>query len=421
MTIKWPTSSKTKRAQKILTDIFGKENYNKLIEKIDALKTNSSQNMINIPNIKVFVKDHIVNQMGEQPKNSSGFDSKMKIEDIIFDKKGPIANLYHSPGTRSSGNFSKLIYNPLVKNKPKNIEDEKFKENCKKLTKKYLSLTSKGENDETYKKLISDSTENNPPDDIIDEKTRKNWNNLHRKKNKNIIEKATSDRLSNVLKSVLALIIYHWAYERKSGSAPNKNNKWTVRMMTEPLNPQQEHINEWIDIIIGLTVKSSGWRYKSGEEMRGDSYDNLESHHDYIQVFFPNKNQSQFSNQDLYLSNEDFKKVWQMRKKYDPQIIKKIQDEMKLNFKNMLDFWGFVADDNLTFIAINKDDEATKRREEKICSQDHNNLRVTRVLLALRNFGLEKEAKMFYESLKGLNPQSEPFWKQALTAEPAKL
>lgn len=412
------TSWHTKKAQKILTDIFGKENYDNLIEKINLTKTNPSQNIINIPNIKIFIKNRFINQMYEKPKNSSGFSGNTKTEDIIFDKKGPIANLYHSPGTKSSGNFAKLIYNPLVKSKPENIEDEKFKENCKKLAKKYLSLVSKGESDDEYKNLITenDGANDSPPDDILDEKTKKNWNNLHRGKNKNILEKMRSDRLSNVLKSILALIIYHWACDKKTDVSPK-----TVRVMKKPQTKEETRMNEWIDILIGLEVKSPGWRYKSGKEMRSDNYDNLESHHNYIQVFFPKKDNSSFANGDLYLGNEDFKKVWEIRKKYDPQIIKKIQDEMKLNFKKILDFWGFLTDDNITFIRINNEAKATQRRKEKICSDNHNNLRVTRVLLALGSFGLKNEAKMFYESLKGLNPQSEGYWAGALEVQPPEL
>lgn len=420
----------TKKAQKILSDIFGREDYNQLMNRIDRLKSDPYNDLLNIPQIRSFVKVNLVNKMNQKPENPSGFKATMNVKDIMFDENGPVGRLYHSPGTKSSGNFSKLIYNPLVKNRTKEIDDNTFKEDCKKLTKKYLSLT-KGGNQSAYEDLILEdnatdrgapAVPDSAPQNKLDKKTEENWDNLKRKKNKDILSKLTSDRLSNVLKTVVALIIYHWA-DTKLAPQTSVAPQPAPQTGAQPPNPPQtapkdlRRMNEWIDILSGGTVTSGGWRYKSGADMRKDGFNGLESHHDYIQVFFPNKKvTSTQSNKDLYLDSEDFKEAWQRRKGDDPHILEKIQNEMKLNFKKMLTFWGFLTDPNITFIIPNEGNDATARRQQKICSSDHNNLRVTRVLLALRNFGLNNLATTFYNALKGLNPNSEPFWAQALNA-----
>ncbi len=423
----------TKKAQKILSDIFGREDYNGLMNKIDRLKSDPFNDLLNVPPIRSFIKVNLVSKMNQKPENPSGFKANMNVKDIMFDENGPVGRLYHSPGTKSSGNFSKLIYNPLVKNRTKDIDDNTFKEDCKKLTKKYLSLT-KGGNQNAYENLIFEykagqsapTVADAVPKNKLDKKTEENWDNLKRKKNKDILGKMTSDRLSNVLKAVVALIIYHWAdtkFAPQASDAPQRASQPNA----QPQNPPQtadkklRRMNEWIDILLGKTVTSGNWTYKSGADMRKDNFDNLENHHDYIQVFFPNKVASNYDNKDLYLDSNDFKDAWQARKTSDPQLMTKIQNEMKLNFKKMLTFWGFLTDPNITFIIPNEGEAATARRQKKICSGNHNNLRVTRVLLALRNFGLGNLATIFYNALQGLNPPSEPFWAQALTASLPQL
>ena len=103
---------------------------------------------------------------------------------------------------------------------------------------------------------------------------------------------------------------------------------------------QTERRENWIKILSGETIENGDFRYKSGAEFRRDNDENLEKYHDFIQVFFPTYEASQFANEDLNINA--CRELWEkVAAEKGQATIKRIQREMRLNFIRMLLFWGF--------------------------------------------------------------------------------
>lgn len=196
------------------------------------------------------------------------------------------------------------------------------------------------------------------------------------------------------------------------------------------INPTERRKN-WIKILSGEETPQGCLSYKSGREFRQDTDENLEKHHDFIQVFFPTYEQSAHANQDLniYACRE----LWENVATEEGQAtITRIQREMRLNFIRMLLFWGFTV----TLRITNKSDRAYAPSDSQslfshdspTCLEnhdfqlrgislsankpwtsnvnDHNRLRITRVLKSLKIFGLDSELDsefdLFHKSLSDL-------------------
>lgn len=191
---------------------------------------------------------------------------------------------------------------------------------------------------------------------------------------------------------------------------------------------QTERRENWIKILSGETIENGVFRYKSGAEFRRDNDENLEKYHDFIQVFFPNYVMSRYANPDLNINA--CRELWEKVATEESQAtIKRIQREMRLNFIRMLLFWGFSVELNIKTgnesqkcvyqpsdskeLFENNSLHYLKNRDftlEKIYfiandkewvngTDNHNRLRITRVLMALRIFGLDREFLLFRRRL----------------------
>lgn len=145
--------------------------------------------------------------------------------------------------------------------------------------------------------------------------------------------------------------------KRKFDNFNNKEKAWIKFLSGEVLTPEEK--------------LKYNFRYSSCEEFRKDSDNNLEYFHDYIQVVFPNIIKSVYGNRDLYIEGKEH--FWKALLS-ESSLKKNIQETMKKNYNRILNFW-----DN-----------------KNLKSCDHNLLRITRVLISLKLFGLQEE----YESLR---------------------
>lgn len=191
---------------------------------------------------------------------------------------------------------------------------------------------------------------------------------------------------------------------------------------------QTERRENWIKILSGETIENGDFRYKSGAEFRRDNDENLEKYHDFIQVFFPNYVMSRYANPDLNINA--CRELWEKVATEESQAtITRIQREMRLNFIRMLLFWGFSVELNIKTgnesqkcvyqpsdskeLFENNSLHYLKNRDftlEKIYfiandkewvngTDNHNRLRITRVLMALKIFGLDNEFDLFRQYL----------------------
>lgn len=153
----------------------------------------------------------------------------------------------------------------------------------------------------------------------------------------------------------------------------------------------------WIKFLSGEEIQGKIFKFKSCEEFRKASDKKLESYHDYIQVVFPNLEQSGYANQDLYLNKnlEKWKELMQ-----DEELRLKIQKNLKLNLIRILKFFGFevTLDENseITKLVAKKDSVVFK-------PWNHNSLRLTRVLKCLKIFGLDNEYNLIINSISSNN------------------
>ena len=149
----------------------------------------------------------------------------------------------------------------------------------------------------------------------------------------------------------------------------------------------------WIKFLMGEKIDDKSFRFKSCEEFRDASSNDLEDYHDFIQVVFPNLEKSGYDNKDLYL-NKNLKK-WQDLMQ-DLGIRLKIQKNLKLNLVRILTFFGFK-------VTLGYSSEIVELKAETngvaFKPGNHNCLRLTRVLICLKIFGLDREHKLIIDSI----------------------
>lgn len=128
----------------------------------------------------------------------------------------------------------------------------------------------------------------------------------------------------------------------------------------------------------------------------------LERSHDYIQRLFPTTEESIFEKAPVIDLKKDKRKI-------ENEIIK---ENMKKSFEVMLNFYGFEYKDTIQ--------PKSDAKFKWITKNNHNYLRITRILTSLRIFGLEKEAKDFYDALlnlskeKNIDKKSLEYWKKTI-------
>ena len=209
---------------------------------------------------------------------------------------------------------------------------------------------------------------------------------------------------------------------------PEKHDDKKGKSVSKVSVNQTERRENWIKILSGETIENGDFRYKSGAEFRRDNDENLEKYHDFIQVFFPNYVMSRYANPDLNINA--CRELWEKVATEESQAtITRIQREMRLNFIRMLLFWGFSVELNIKTgnesqkcvyqpsdskgLFENNSLHYLKNRDftlEKIYfiandkewvngTDNHNRLRITRVLMALKIFGLDNEFDLFRQYL----------------------
>jgi Opioid growth factor receptor (OGFr) conserved region len=135
----------------------------------------------------------------------------------------------------------------------------------------------------------------------------------------------------------------------------------------------------------------------------------LENSHDYIQVLFPLKDASQFNRNAPLL---DDKTVEQFRAD------ERIQKNLLQSFRVMLRFYGFRLDEQSGEVV--EADDFADRAPEWLFPEDHNHLRITRILKCLTLCGLSDRAAAFLRRLEAVarpdrvTPESLRFWRNAV-------
>ena len=150
----------------------------------------------------------------------------------------------------------------------------------------------------------------------------------------------------------------------------------------------------WIKFLMGEQIDDKSFRFNSCNEFRTASNNDLEKYHDFIQAVFPNLEKSSCENPDLYL-NKNLKK-WQDLMQ-DLEIRLKIQENLRLNLIRILTFFGFevTLGDSSKIIKLKAKTDGVAFK-----SGNHNGLRLTRVLICLKIFGLNREHQLIINSIK---------------------
>jgi hypothetical protein len=170
---------------------------------------------------------------------------------------------------------------------------------------------------------------------------------------------------------------------------------------------------EWVKFLAGETInvddtanKATGEKfpYASCQAFWDDSDTNLESKHDYVQIVFPSWGPSSNCNRDLYI--RDNVETWKALLRECPTVKRNIHLNIQLNAIRMLHFWGFrfaftqdapnpIWNVDRVFVILEDNLSSPLHRDG-----DHNALRATRFIEALKMFGcFNGLLKIFAEGL----------------------
>jgi hypothetical protein len=156
--------------------------------------------------------------------------------------------------------------------------------------------------------------------------------------------------------------------------------------------------NAVIDFLRGVGTDFKG---RTHADILGCDDIKMEQCHDQIQQIFPIHERSKMTQNDPIITPE----IVEEAKKY-PEIkenLRKALDRMK-RFYRIMEYALEDGDVHPMWDSPN----------------DHNFLRITRMIRCLRLFGLEKEAKEFYDEMRyidnniGLSPNACEYWKKAM-------
>ena len=137
--------------------------------------------------------------------------------------------------------------------------------------------------------------------------------------------------------------------------------------------------------------------------------DRLEAQHDYIQVLFPLAERSQFNSRAPVLDDATAERF-----RSDPVI----QANLLQSLRVMLRFYGFRMDEKTGEVV--EAENFVERAPEWLFPEDHNHLRITRILKCLTRCGLRNEAAAFLRRLEAVadprrvTPTSLRFWRDAV-------
>ena len=137
--------------------------------------------------------------------------------------------------------------------------------------------------------------------------------------------------------------------------------------------------------------------------------DRLEERHDYIQVLFPLREHSQFNPNAPLLDDATAERF-----RSDDVIRANLLQSLRV----MLRFYGFRMDEKTGEVV--EAENFAERAREWLFPEDHNHLRITRILKCLRRCGLRKEAAAFLRRLeavadpKRVARESLHYWREAV-------
>ncbi|KKR95676.1 MAG: Opioid growth factor receptor (OGFr) conserved region [candidate division TM6 bacterium GW2011_GWE2_41_16] len=136
------------------------------------------------------------------------------------------------------------------------------------------------------------------------------------------------------------------------------------------------------------------------------TYQHKEAQHDFIQRIFPNLNPSEADPSAPRITQ---KEVDRMKK--NPTILA----NLRKSFDTMLDFYGIKYNTAHTALERNMENEKTRfglggwnsRSANWLTKNNHNYLRITRIITCLHLFGLKQEATLFFDFLNQLYQDSQ--------------
>lgn len=147
--------------------------------------------------------------------------------------------------------------------------------------------------------------------------------------------------------------------------------------------------NKILDFYSGASADHKG-RYV--REILGWSNDELERVHDYIQWLFPLLERSAFNVSAPVL---DAGTIHEFRSRPE------LQENMRASFRRMLTFYGLESVD-IHGLVVRPSPCFARRSENWLTENNHNHLRITRILRSLWILGLEAEASAFIDCLAAI-------------------
>jgi Opioid growth factor receptor (OGFr) conserved region len=152
-----------------------------------------------------------------------------------------------------------------------------------------------------------------------------------------------------------------------------------------------DRMNRVVDFYMGRTRDHAG---RSIEEIWAYSFDELELHHDYIQWLFPNPTPSPVNPEAPVLDEETAGKF----RRSDA-----LRSKLSKSLAMMMRFYGFEG--HLReggAVVVERAPDFHARVENWLTKDNHNHLRLTRIMLCLTHCGLGLEARALLDQLIGL-------------------
>lgn len=150
----------------------------------------------------------------------------------------------------------------------------------------------------------------------------------------------------------------------------------------------------WLDFYRGAATDSEG---RHIQDILDWNDGQLEAVHDYIQWLFPLPEPSLFNANAPILTESDIAIA---------RMDEAIQANLRAAFERMLRFYGLTPD-------------TADLPKPWVRAEDHNHLRITRILRSLRLLGLRSEAQRLYDGLgeyeSAFSDRTKQFWREAIS------
>lgn len=149
----------------------------------------------------------------------------------------------------------------------------------------------------------------------------------------------------------------------------------------------------WLAFYLGRAPDSEG---RFLHDILAWTDDDLESIHDYIQWLFPLPEPSMFNPRAPLLTSAEIAAV---------HVDEIIRDNIRAAYLRMLRFYGLTP-------------ETEEKPKHWLRANDHNHLRLTRILRSLRLLGFPEEAQELYTAISRYNDaipaRTKEFWREAV-------